>query len=108
MTDRVLLVGPQFRRRERVAPGDEDRVVPEAVGPARCPRERALENTFDELLSLPRHHPRGRTHELGPAAPIRDVGHLSEHQLQIGDVVTVAAGPPGGQHAGHAVERIHT
>jgi hypothetical protein len=112
MADRVLGFRAHLGRRLLGAVRHEDRVVAEAPGAARNPCQPALD--------LPGHHPLagrpavrgghdqgGGTDEPGTEASLRHVGHLRQHQVQVGLVVAVQAGPAGGQHAGHAAERVH-
>ena len=112
MADRVLGFRAHLGRGLLKAVRHEDRVVAEAPRAARNPCELALD--------LPGHHPltgrpavRGGHHQGGgtdePSAEpgLRHVGHLRQHQVQVGLVVAVPAGPTGGQHAGHAAERVH-
>jgi len=112
MADRVLGFRAHLGRGLLETVRHEDRVVAEAAGAARNPRQLALDLPgYHPLAEGPAvrggHHQGGGTDEPGAEAGLRHIGHLRQHQVQVGLVVAVPAGPAGGQHAGHAAERVH-
>src|SRR3954453_14247955 len=80
---RVLVLRAHLGGGAVVAERDEDRVVAEAIAPPRLPEEHAVEAALDDDPATVRGPRRRRTHERRPAAVIRYVGDLLEHQPQV-------------------------
>ena len=100
--------GLQLRGGARLAVRHEDRVVAEAAGAARGPHDPAR-----ATRRAPRSRCRpGSTSAAAQtkAAPRRSSGtspSWASSSSRLRGVVAVPPGPAGGQHAGHAVERVH-
>src|SRR6478609_9573083 len=107
VADRVLLRGGQLTVGQRFPVSDEDRVVAEAVVPPRLAHQPAGHLPLDHDLPPARGSERRGTDERCAPPAIRNIDDLVEQQPQVCRVVPVPAGPAGGEHARHAVQRVY-
>lgn len=106
VADRVLLGRGQLRAGSGVSVGLEDGVVAEAVRAGRGVAEGAAEAALDDAFRAVRECEGCRAGEVGAPVFVGDVGELGEEKIEVGLVVSVAAGPAGGEDAGGAAQDV--
>ena len=106
MADRVLLGRQQLRRRHVEVERHKDRVVAKTARPPWLPQQRPRELCDLDVAPPIRQRPRRRADERRPAALVRYVGELPQHELQVREVVAMPPSPARREDPRHPVQRL--
>ena len=87
--------------------GAQNRIVTEAALPRRCSQQLAGQLAVLDRLKTVRGGNRRRAAELRAAVLGRNIAQLSQQQVQVRAVITVATRPARRENTGGAVEHIH-
>ena len=107
--DRILRFGLHLAEGERLAVGDEDRIIAETVVPARRPDDVTVNLALEKLrLAVgPGQAQHGdEVRPSGLALPCMPRRHLLMHALHGNSEVPLRAGPVGRMHARRPIERV--